>query len=302
MNAKLVARSAVFAVSIICAATRLQAQAVCSAPHSGPVISNGAQAGTLEPFTGWFQLSIARQDTRTIYQHDRVARPLILDGEATTTSVYASASIGVLEGVEIWAQIPFHALSYTDNGGSRERSGIGDPRFSVRLSPAVAGFNAVPVVLRAGVKLPGERFPVDATVIPLTEGQRDWELSIESWRTFAGGRTYVLGWAGYRWRETNRDAARRPGNEVFIHGAVGGPLGERLHWELGGDVLRGGAPEQQRVILEASRRELAQVQPTLSWNVGPGRVGLSAQIPLQGRNLPASPGFSLGYLMLWSAR
>ena len=134
------------------------AQAVCSAPHSGPVISSGAQAGTLTPLTGWFQLSIVRQDTRTIYNHDRVARPLILDGEATTTSAYASASVGVVRGVELWAQLPFHSLRYTDNGGSRARSGVGDPRLSVRVSPAVAGLGSVPVVLRAGVKLRARAF------------------------------------------------------------------------------------------------------------------------------------------------
>jgi hypothetical protein len=279
----------------------LGAQAVCSAPHSGPVVARG-QAGTLAPLAGWFQLSFAHQQTRTLFNPDRVARPLILDGTATTTSAYASAALGVLPGLELWGQIPFHALDYTDNGGSRDRSGFGDPRISVRMSPALVGAGSVPVVVRAGVKLPGSSFPVDATIIPLTEGQRDWELSIESWRSFAAERIYALGWVGYRWREENRETGRQPGSEVFIHGAVGGPFLRRFHWELGGDVLRGAAPEQQGVTLDAARRELLQLQPTLAWNVGPGRIGVSAQVPLRGRNLPASPGFSAGYLVMWRGR
>jgi hypothetical protein len=273
-------------------------QAVCSAPHSGPVVASGGQVGMLPPGAGWAQLNAAHQRTTTFFDHERDSRPLILDGVATTTSLYVSGAVGLVRGLEFWAQVPLHILRYEDNGGSRDRSGIGDPRFSLRMGSALFGADA-PFVLRAGVKLPGSTFPVDATVIPLTEGQRDWELSLESWRGLPGSLLYVLGWVGYRWREENGDAARRPGDELFGHVALGGPIGSRLHWDLGADVLRGAPPEQQGILLRGARRELVQLQPTLGLDAGPGRLGLSAQVPLRGRNLPASPGFSLGYLLMW---
>lgn len=273
-------------------------QAVCSAPHSGPVVASGGQVGMLSPGAGWTQFNATHQRTTTLFDHERDSRPLILDGVATTTSVYVSGAVGILPGLEVWAQVPVHSLRYEDNGGSRDRAGIGDPRFSLRMGSALFGVDA-PFVLRAGVKLPGSTFPVDATVVPLTEGQRDWELSLESWRALAGGRLYVLGWAGYRWREENADAARRPGDELFGHVALGGPIGSRLHLDLGADVLRGASPQQQGILLRGARRELVQLQSTLGVDVGPGRLGLSAQVPLRGRNLPASPGFSLGYLLMW---
>lgn len=280
------------------AASPAKGQAVCSAPHSGPVVGSGASAGTLAPRSGWAQISVQHQRTSTLFNPQTRAAPLILDGVASTSSIYTSAAIGVLTGLEIWGQIPVHKLRYSDNGGSRERSGAGDPRLSVRASSSLFGMPA-PFAMRGGVKLPGSRFPIDATVIPLTEGQRDWELSLESWRVFGGGAVYTLGWIGYRWREANAEAGRKPGDELFVHAAVGGNVG-RLQWDLGADLLRGAAPVQQGVSLPGARRELLQLQPTVGWRFGPGRAGASAQIPLAGRNLPASPGFSVGYLLFWN--
>ena len=63
--------------------------------------------------------------------------------------------------------------------------------------------------------MPGSDFPVDATVLPLTEGQLDFETSLASGGTLGSLPLYVTGWLGYRLRSENQEAARKPGDEGY---------------------------------------------------------------------------------------
>lgn len=280
------------------------AQGVCAAPHSTGGLSSGATVSTLAPGAGWLELSVLRWVSDDFFSTDGDVRPLLADGVVTTHSVYLTGSVGVLPGVEVFAQAPIHDLRFQDQTGRRARTGVGDVRAAVRVSGQAVGL-PIPVIFRGGVKLPGSDFPVDATIIPLTEGQRDWELSVEYGRNLvqtsplAPPTLYGVAWLGYRWRELNAAAARRPGNELFGHAAVGGLL-DPFDWELGIEMVLGQPPVQQGFELEGARRELWQVTPTLSYPLGPGRASLSAQVPLAGRNLPAGPSFSVGYGLSWA--
>jgi hypothetical protein len=151
------------------------------------------------------------------------------------------------------------------------------------------------------VKLPGSSFPLDATIIPLTEGQRDVEVSVETGRTFANRAFYVLGWTGYRWRAENIEAARKPGNEAVGHLAVGTALGG-MRFELGSDLLVADAPRQLGFEVTAARRRLYQLAPTVTRKVGMGDLEFTSVIPLVGRNLPTGAGFSAGYRVGWGNR
>lgn len=91
----------------------------------------------------------------------------------------------------------------------------------MRVGPELLGYD-FPLAARFATKLPGTEFPVDDTVLPLSEGQRDWEVSVESGHFFEDRSLYLMGWVGYRWREENTDALRDPGDEAFGHLALGG--------------------------------------------------------------------------------
>lgn len=150
--------------------------------------------------------------------------------------------------------------------------------------------------------MPGSQFPVDATIVPLGEGQRDVELSLETGWAFGDVLpVYLLGWVGYRWRALNSDIDRKPGDERFAHVAAGGARGA-FHVELAAEVLNGVAPRQLGIELLTARRRLVQLQPTLAYQVGRGAVEITALLPLAGRNLPSGPGTSIGYRISWGAR
>ncbi|MFW6201632.1 MAG: hypothetical protein ACOC8B_03580, partial [Gemmatimonadota bacterium] len=233
----------------------LAAQAFCSAPHSSPVLAQSGSVQTLPPGQGWVQLTAFGQRTDEFFNTAGDTQPLLADGEAMTTSVFLTAAAGVFPGVDVWAQLPVHRLRYDDLTGARSRTGFGDVRIAARVSAAVAGIDGLPLAVRAGAKLPGSRFPVDATILPLSEGQRDWELSVETGYASAQRPVYVIAWVGHRWRAENERVARKPGDERFAHLALGGSV-DALRWEVAVEGLWAEPPRQQGVELEASRRQL----------------------------------------------
>ncbi len=275
----------------------LSAQAICSAPHSSPTLAQSGSLQTLPQLGGWIQASVFGSRSTEFFGADGNRQSFLGDSEFLTRSMFLSGAVGVVDGVELWTQIPLHHLRVESAGGDSESFGLGDIRIAARVGSELFGWD-VPLALRVGTKVPGSDFPVDATVLPLTEGQRDWELSVESAYRSRLRALYIMGWAGYRWREANERAARDPGDELFGHLAVGGSLGN-LSLELAADALWGKAPVAQGFILEGNGRRLIQIQPTVGWGVGPGRLEATAQIPVWGKHLPVGNGISLGYRLTW---
>lgn len=273
------------------------AQAICSAPHSSPTLLESAGNRTLPHGEGWVQLSTSVNRATESFNPFGDRQDFLASSVFHTRSAYLTAAYGVMWGMEIWGQIPVHHLRVDAANGKSRKTGVGDVRAAVRLSPALFGLEA-PVALRVGYKVPGADFPVDATELPLTEGQHDLEVSLESGWQPESLPFYLAGWAGYRWRAENEDNHHRPGDEAFAHLAVGGGLGV-LGWQIGVDALWGGVPTDQGLRLSGQKRRLIQAVPSVAMAAGPGTVEASVPVPLSGRNLPAGYGLSLGYRLGW---
>jgi hypothetical protein len=274
-----------------------EAQAICSAPHSSPTMAQSGSLTTLPSGAGWFQVAGYGQQAERFFGPRGSRQPFLADSEFTTRSVFMTGAVGVITGLELWAQVPFHRLQVNSAAGSSTSAGVGDIRAAVRISPEIVGLEA-PFAIRFGAKIPGSNFPVDATVLPLTEGQRDWEVALESGTSLAGLGVYTMGWIAFRWREENLKTDRHPGDEFYAHLAVGGTVAG-VALELAADGLWGNAPLAQGFLLEGDKRQLIQLQPTIGFQAGPGRLEANVQIPLSGQNLPIGTGFSLGYRVSW---
>lgn len=252
-----------------------------------------------KPGTGWIQTSLYRHETSSVFDETGSRNEIFNEGHAETTSLFITAAAGVVRGVDTWIQVPFHRLIFDDNLDRRLRTGIGDPRIYVRAGPEVFGLRPIPVAVRAGVKLVGGDFPVDAEIIPLGEGQRDWELLLEAGYSFHPLPAYMMSWIGYRWRETNDEADWKPGDEAFAYLAAGGTL-RRLQWKLAVEGWLGESPLIQGFSIPSARREMLQIFPTLGLPVGPGAIEFGLRLPLAGRNLPTGAALFIGYFTRWS--
>ena len=275
-----------------------RAQAVCSAPHSSPTLAQSGSVGTIPQGSGWVQVSVVGSRATESFGSFGGRVGFAGDSEFDIRSAYVTASVGILEGLELWGQVPLHRLRVDGPAGSSRSNGLGDVRVAVRVSPEILGFYDLPVALRAGVKVPGSEFPVDATELPLSEGQRDVDLSLESGWSSSDQSIYAVGWVGYRWRSENTKVEYEPGDEVFAHAAVGGALGA-FHVELGVDALWGASLIEQGLELPSAKRRLVQLLPTIGTDVGLGSLELTVPISVSGKNLPVSRGMSLGYRMPW---
>jgi hypothetical protein len=274
------------------------AQAVCSAPHSSPTLAQGGSIGTLPRGAGWAQVSLYAQRATKFFNHLGNRQAFLADSRFDTRSVFLTGAVGLVDGLEVWAQVPVHRLGVEATSGESTSSGFGDVRVALRAAPELFGLPGVPLAFRVGAKVPGSSFPVDATVLPLTEGQTDVEMSLESGTVLSALPLYVVGWIGYRWRGENQDAARQPGNERFAHLAIGGSAG-RVAFEIAADGLWGAAPLAQGIRLPSERRRLIQLVPTVGLEAGPGQLEVTAQVPVSGRNLPTGVGWSTGYRTTW---
>lgn len=282
-----------------------RAQGSCSVPHAGGARGETGTLATLSPGAGWAQVLLFHLDTREQYGSRGRSEQFFADGHLVLSSVTGMAAVGIVPGVEGWFQLPVHFLRFAEVSGARERTGLGDARLALRVGPEVVGIRpeGLPLgfALRGGVKLPAAEFPVDAQIIPLTEGQRDWEVMLELGRSFPRQGLYAAGWVGYRWREENEKIDRKPGDERFAYFAVGGSRAP-VTWEIAAQGLWGLAPTHFGVELATARRKMIEVFPTVGLPAGPGRVELGGRIPLAGRNLPGGNAVTLAYVVSWGDR
>lgn len=290
----------VSAVSVV-SATGAAAQACCSAaPQAGPGSVSGHSVGSLFPGQGWIQASVLSLGTDEQFGISGAKEPYFNEGHLDLQSFQLTGAVGLWTGLEVWAQGVVHSLEFRDAGASSDRTGLGDVRMWLRAGPGLFGLDEADLPfwlgLRAGGKIPGSEFPVDRTVIPLTEGQKDAEVALEMGRTFAEGRLAARAWIGHRWRGKNDRTDVRPGNERFGYASLAGPVGP-VRVRLSAQFLNGSPYETLGIELPRNRRELFGLLPTLATQVGPGTVEVGAQVPLAGRNLPAGVAFTLGYTL-----
>lgn len=271
------------------------------------VLSSRGSAGQWveAPGTGWAKFEVSHHDTRERFDETGTVESFFnKDARAITSTVRFTGALGLVQGLDLWVDVPAHRLAFNDVTRDRLSAGIGDPRVFLRAGPSLFGIDEIPVAvaLRGGTKFPVGDFEVDAEVIPLSEGQRDWELLLEMGRSLHPWPAYVMAWAGYRWRTVNAEIGRKPGDERIFYVAAGGSV-QSFQWKLAADALFGRPPLRTdfNLRLGRDRRSLVQVMPTVGWTLGPGAVELGARVPVHGRNHPAGPVFTIGYFLSWDS-
>ncbi len=258
------------------------------------------------PRNGWVSIALYHQDTRTAFdvEGDRTRFPG--NGRAVTSAVFLTTAVGLVHGVDAWAQIPVQRLRFSDAAGTDEAAGLGDARLylraqPLRLLPGARGLEDLPFAVRGGIKIPVGDFDVGPNLLPLGDGQRDWELLLEVGHSLWPRPLYVMAWAGYRWREALEEGRTELGNERFFLGALGGDRG-RAGFKVTVDGWYGDTPILNAVEARGGEREMLRLTPSLLLTLGPGQAELGVRRPLSGRNLPAGSDLFLGYFARFGSR
>lgn len=260
-----------------------------------------AQGQWMEPpGVGWLDLTVYHQDTRTWYDPRGEVREILGEGHVENVSVFLTATFGIVPGVDAWLQAPFHRLRFTDTRRTLRSSGVGDALVHLRIAPLRPLGWDLPLAVRGGAKVPMTEFEVDPSVIPLGDGQTDWELLLELGHSFYPVPAYVSGWIGHRWRSPNPELRRDFANEAFFLVQAGGQW-SRLGTDLVVEGMRSVEdPIFEGIPLSTTRRAILELSPGVSIRVGGGTLGTGVRVPVLGRNLPAGPSWILGYFTRWS--
>lgn len=247
---------------------------------------------------GWAKLSVVHHRTTEEYRADGRKAPFLNNGaESRSTAIFADVLLGVTDRIDVWVQVPYFDLNFDDDTEKRHSAGIGDIRMSARVNLLQLRSGSIPISARFTAKAPVADLTIDAEVIPVGEGQWDYEAWLESGISLWPLPLYSVVWLGYRWRTLNQETTREPGDEFTFLGEVGGTS---LIGGLGGKVVVDGifgrpGKIQGLQLGDLDRREIVYLAPTALYNFTSSTVlEVSGRIPLHGKNFPAGAPVQIG--------
>ena len=214
-----------------------------------------------------------------------------------SSALFVEGLVGITNRLDLWLQVPWFDLRFDDDVEKRHSRGFGDVRASARLNLLQLRGGSIPVSVRVTAKAPIEELTIDAEIIPVGEGQWDYEAWLESGISLWPLPAYSVLWLGYRWRTINEDTTRRPGNEFTFLAEFGGTsiLGG-LGGKLVADGIFGEPGEIQRLQLgDPDRRQILYLAPTLIYSFSDSTILETAiRIPVLGKNFPAGSPMQIG--------
>lgn len=260
------------------------------------LVSSTALAGawTLPKGRNWLKLGFMYQDTTERYFLDGERIPYFFDGRNRTRALFFEYGRGLTHRWEVKAQLPFFRISFDDIADDRTSNGLGDlrleSRFNLSLEPAV-------VTLGGTIKFPTGEFVNDAEIVPVGEGQYDFELFAEVGRSLWPVRGYLTGKIGYRFRTENAETGIDFGNELIWEAEVGYRPWTRVDTKLLFRGLHGELSTSFGLPIETLKREAVYVEPGVSWVMAPEmRIEVTVPVSIRGRNWPAGPVVNVNFI------
>ncbi len=220
------------------------------------------------------------------------------NGKYKSRAVFFDLFYGVTDRFDLGVQIPFFRQQFQDDalltgfGEPRRATGFSDIRGFVKFrlfqEPAIGSF-------KFGFKAPTGEFVNEDGMIPVGEGQWDFDLIFQLGRSFWPIPAYANLDLGYRLRLKNDEIARDPGDEFFFFGEVGYSPRQKLLIALKLEGIRSKSANILGISNSSTIKRVTYFVPTLSF--GPfNHVSLEAalRISLNGRSFPAGQMLVVG--------
>ena len=220
--------------------------------------------------------------------------PYRFGGEYRSKAVFAEGFYGVTDWLNLGVQVPWFDQVYQDSTRAEAPAdaGFSDLRIFTKLralqSPAV-------LTLKLGAKIPTGEFVNQDGLIPVGEGQWDFDFLVQAGRSLWPVPAYANLEAGYRLRLENEDVQRDPGDEWLFNAEAGWSPVSRLMLALKVEVLHGKAGRSFGFENPSLRKRIVYLAPTVSWTLfGRTAAELALRRTLAGRNFPAGNQLALG--------
>ncbi len=218
--------------------------------------------------------------------------PFEREGEWRMRALFVDADYGVSGALTLGASTSLQAARYADSGGVRTTTGTGD--LWIRAQYGLTSWPVAAAVC-ASVKAPTGRNPNDpttASLIPLSEGQWDGEITLALGKSLYPRPAYVLAESGFRARGTSHrgDPPLNVGDEIPFR-LEGGTMVTK-HWgarmRLQGFAGLAGSAWFGDVGLRIAPRRVLYAAPSLVWHQGGREMEITLAQAIAGRNYPAT--------------
>ena len=220
--------------------------------------------------------------------------PYRFGGEYRSKAVFVEGFYGVTDWLNLGVQVPWFDQVYQDSTRAEAPAdaGFSDLRIFTKLralqSPAV-------LTLKLGAKVPTGDFRNEDGLIPVGEGQWDFDLLMQAGRSFWPLPAYANLEAGYRLRMENEDVRRDPVDEWLVNAEAGWSPRPRLMVALKLELLHGKAGTSFGFENPSLKKRIVYLAPTVSWTLlGETAAELALRRTLAGRNFPAGNQLTVG--------
>ncbi|HCR19644.1 MAG TPA: hypothetical protein DIU35_19380 [Candidatus Latescibacteria bacterium] len=220
------------------------------------------------------------------------------DGSYSSRAIFLDVFYGVTDRIDLGIQVPFFRQQFQD---AALLTGFGEPRCATGFSDIRAfmklGLLTGPTVgsIKLGFKAPTGSFRNEDGLIPVGEGQWDFDFIAQLGRSLWPVRVYANVDLGFRLRMKNKKIDRDPGNEWFFMAELGYSPSKLLMMALEVEGVRGEAATTFGIKTVQDVKRVTYIAPTLS--VGPfNNVNLEAalRISVNGRSFPAGKMLVVG--------
>jgi hypothetical protein len=221
--------------------------------------------------------------------------PYFFDGRNRTRALFFKYVRGITDRWDVKAQLPFFNIAFDDIADERTSNGLGDLRIESRYNLV-----RVPLVLTVGgaIKLPTGEFVNDAEIVPVGEGQYDFDVFVEVGRALWPVRGYVTGKIGYRFRTKNQEIDIDFGDELIWRVEGGYQFGTRIYSKIVLRGLHGFESTSFGLSIDSLRRRVIYLEPGARFTLAASRT-IEVTVPISrsrgatGRQCPFSTSISL---------
>ncbi len=224
---------------------------------------------------------------------DRLEYPF--EGEFTSEAVFIDFFYGLTDRLDMGLQVAYFDQVYADATRDEPPSdaGFSDIRAFVkcRLFQRPAIFT-----LKFGAKVPTGEFRNEDGLIPVGEGQWDFDFVGQLGRSFWPLPLYTNVDVGYRLRTENTEILRDPGDEWFLNVEAGYNVTPRLLLLAKYEMLRGNPSTDFGFFRNRSQiKRITYLSPTVSYALEDQlMVEAAVRFTLSGRNFPAGHQLGVG--------
>ncbi|MBT3341682.1 MAG: hypothetical protein HN712_20655 [Gemmatimonadetes bacterium] len=221
-------------------------------------------------------------------------RPYRFDGEYDSRAIFFEGFVGLTDWLDLGVQVPYFDQVFDDATRTEAPSAAGLSDLRVFAKTRLLQKPLI-LTLKLGAKMPTGEFRNEDGLIPVGEGQWDFDVIVQAGRSLWPLPAYANVDVGYRVRTKNDEIDRDPGDEWLVNAEIGAQPRPWLSVALKYEMLRSGKGETFGIRTASLIKRVSYLAPTIGVRVhGDTWLEAAMRSSLGGRNFPAGRQYVVG--------